>query len=101
MFTTKHHSETGVLSLALGVLSLAILVLSIVLSFMNRGEVPQKMGGVGMFAALGDIIGMIAGAVSFRERDIFIWIPRIGLIVNIVALLLWIAMVISGLLFGG
>ena len=99
MFTTKHHSENGILSLCLAVISLGVLIVSIILSFLNRGNVPEKMGGVGLFASVGDIIGIIAGSISLRERDIFIWIPRISLIVNIVLLLLWVGLVLGAMLF--
>ena len=53
-----------------------------------------------MFAALADIIGIIAGALSFRERDIFIWVPRIALIVNTVLLILWVLLVLGGMFAG-
>ena len=100
MFTTKHQSENGIMSASIAILSTGILIGSIAFAFLHRGEVPENMGGVGLFAALADIIGIIAGALSFRERDIFVWVPRSGLIANIVLLLLWVFLVISGTIFG-
>ncbi len=101
MFTTKHQSENGILSMATAVVSLAVLIASISYAYMNRGEVPKKMGGVGLFALLSNVIGIIAGTVSLREKDIFIWVPRIALIVNIVLLLFWSWLVVSAMIFGG
>ena len=101
MFTTRHQSENGILSLVVALLSLSVLIGSIVFSFLHRGSVPAKFGGVALFAALADIIGIIAGSVSLKEKDIFIWMPRVGLIANIVLLLLWALTVVIGLIFGG
>ncbi len=100
MFTTKHQSENGIISLFIGAISLAVAILSIIYSFLHRGDIPQKTGAVGMFAALGDLIGIIAAVIGLRERDIFVWVPRTGLIVNIVMLLIWGVMVSSALFFG-
>lgn len=99
MFTTKHQSENGIISCVIGIVSLLAMISSIAFSFAHGGDVPRNFGGVGMFAALGDLIGIIAAIISLRERDIFIWVPRIALIANIVLLLLWTAMVLFGTLF--
>ena len=100
MFTTKHQSENGILSASIAILSTGVLIGSIVFAFLHRGNVPKEMGAVGMFAALADIIGIIAAALSFKERDIFIWVPRIALIVNAVLLILWVLLVMAGMFFG-
>ncbi len=99
MFTTKHQSENGIISCVIGIVSLLAMISSIAFSFAHGGDVPRNFGGVGMFAALGDLIGIIAAIISLRERDIFIWVPRIALIANIVLLFCWTAMVLFGTLF--
>lgn len=99
MFTTKHQSENGIISCVIGIVSLLAMISSIAFSFAHGGDVPRNFGGVGMFAALGDLIGTIAAIISLRERDIFIWVPRIALIANIVLLFCWTAMVLFGTLF--
>ncbi len=99
MFTTKHQSENGIISTVIGLISLLVLISSIGFSFANGGDVPRNYGGVGLFAALGDLIGIIAAIISLREKDIFIWVPRAALIANIVLLLIWTAMVLGGTLF--
>ena len=99
MFTTKHQSENGIISFVIGLISLLVMISCIGFSFAHGGDVPRNFGGVGLFAALGDLIGIIAASISLGERDIFIWVPRIALIANIVLLLAWSAMVLSGTLF--
>ena len=99
MFTTKHQSENGIISCVIGIVSLLAMISCIAYAFAHGGDVPAKLGAVGMFAALGDLIGIIAAIISLRERDIFIWVPRIALIANIVLLLLWTSMVLFGTLF--
>ncbi|MBR6452493.1 MAG: hypothetical protein IKS87_07290 [Lachnospiraceae bacterium] len=99
MFTTKHQSENGIISLVLGILSLLCICAGIYMAFSGRGEVPEKNAAVGLFAALGDIAGIVAACLGMQEKDIYIWVPRIGLIINIAALLIWAVMIISAYLW--
>ncbi len=98
MFTTRHQSENGIISLVLGILSLICIIAGVYMAFSGRGDVPDKNAAVGMFAALGNIAGIIAASLGMQERDIFVWVPRSGLIINIVCLLAWAAMIISAYL---
>lgn len=96
MFTTKHHSENGIISLVLGAVSLIVFIASVVMSFRNRGEVIPRLGGVGLFAMLGDIVGAVAGTIGLGERDIFKWGPWAGIISNAVMFIVWALILISG-----
>ncbi len=89
MFTTKHHSENGIISVSVAMVSLTALILCIMISYVNAGEVTERMGAAAMFAALGNLIGMIAGIIGLRERDVFRWMPTTGLSMNGVLLLIW------------
>lgn len=97
MFTTKHHSENGIISLVLGAVSLIAFIASVVASFRNRGEVIPRLGGVGLFAMLGNIVGAVGGLIGLGERDIFKWGPWSGLITNIVMFIIWAFVIISGI----
>lgn len=97
MFTSKHQSENGIISMTIGLISFISMISCILIAYAGRGEAGKNLGGVGMFAALGDILGIIAGALSLRERDVFKWIPRIGMWLNIVVLILWALLIILGL----
>lgn len=96
MFTSRHQSEIGILSLVLGIASLSGMVCAIIVSFIGRGETALRLGGVGLFAVLSDVVGIVAGCMSLQERDIFVWVPRSALILNLLALALWIFLIIIG-----
>ena len=96
MFTSRHQSEIGILSLILAVASLGGMVGAIIVSFLERGEAALRLGVVGLFAVLADVVGIVAGCMSLQERDIFVWVPRAGLIFNLLVLVLWIFLIISG-----
>ena len=96
MFTTKHHSFVGIVGGVVGILSLAALAGSIYLTFLNRGSASERLGGVGLFAALSDVVGVFCGFVSIQERDIHKWVPIVSIIENSIALSAWIILVIVG-----
>lgn len=96
MFSSRHQSEIGLMSLVLGLASFAGMIASVIVSFAGRGETALRLGAVGMFAAIADVIGIAAGFISLKERDIFLWLPRTALILNACALILWIMLVVMG-----
>jgi len=97
MFTSKHQSENGIISLVIGLISVVSVIVCVIISYANRGDATKQLGGVGFFAAIGDILGIIAGSISLKERDVFLWVPRIGLWTNIVMLVVWALLIIFGL----
>lgn len=97
MFTTKHQSFNGLISLVVGIISIIALIACIAVSFSNRGELLQRFGGVGFFSVLGDIVGVIAALISFNERDIFVWVPRTGLIINMLMIVIWVLLLLNGI----
>ncbi|HOO26834.1 MAG TPA: DUF6142 family protein [Lachnospiraceae bacterium] len=96
MFTSRHQSEIGIMSFVLGAASFTGMAAAVSVSFAARGETAPGLGAVGFFAALANIIGIVAGILSLQERDIFLWLPRTALIMNILALALWIVLIILG-----
>lgn len=97
MFTSRHYSMTGLISLAMGLSSLAGLIGSIFVSFNEKGNPPVHLGGVGLFAMIGNIIGVIAALNSLNERDTFRWVSYAALGLNMVGMVLWTLMVFWGL----
>lgn len=97
MFTTKHHSFLGVLGAVVAVITAATAVFVVYESFMNRGKTTANLGGMGMFAAIANILGIICGVLALNERDIHRWLPIVDIIVNIVILAAWILCVALGM----
>ena len=97
MFTSRHYSMTSIIAFAMGVCSLAGLIGSILMSFGDKGKPPMHLGGVGLFAMIGNIIGVIAAMNSLNERDIFKWVAYGALGLNMAGMTLWTLMVFWGL----
>ena len=96
MFTTKHHSFSGVMGGVLGIISIGVLTSSIYFAFTKAGKSSVAMGGAGLFAMILDFIGVLAGLTAMSERDIHKWVPIASMIGNSIVLAIWIALVIYG-----
>ena len=98
LFTTKHHSFNGIMGTVLFVVCLGIMITSVIFSFHNRGEVDISFGYYGFFAAVLNLLGLIAGVISVRERDVHLYAPWIALAGNSIMLIAWIlGVIISGI----
>ena len=97
MFTSRHYSMTSLISFAMGICSIAGLIGSILLSFSQKGKPPVHLGGVGLFAMVGNIVGVIAAMNSLNERDIFRWVSYSALGLNMTGMALWTLTVFWGL----
>ncbi|MBR4719127.1 MAG: hypothetical protein IKP31_02665 [Lachnospiraceae bacterium] len=97
MFSSRHYSMTSIISFAMGVCSLAGLIGAILMSFGAKGNPPVHLGGVGLFAMIGNITGVIAAMNSLNERDIFRWVSYSALGLNMTGMALWTLMVFWGL----
>ncbi len=96
MFTSRHQSELAIMSLVLGIASLASMISSVIISYACRGETALRLGGVGLFAVISNLVGTVGGCMSLRERDIFLWLPRTALVVNGLTFALWMLLIIMG-----
>ena len=97
MFSARHHSQTGILSILLAIASLTTLIASVIVSFLNRGDTPARLGSAGMFAVLANVLGLVAGVISSRERDIYTWVPKAAVIMNAAFIFFWIFLVVAGI----
>ena len=94
MFTTKHHSFLGWMGMIIAVCTIGIVSTMIVFSYHNAGEVDINFGGVGLFATLLNLIGIISGILGVRERDAYITVPIISIVVNSIIVLAWIVTIL-------
>lgn len=97
MFTTKHHSFSGVLGCVIALLSIGIVAYSIYISFKNRGNVSLNLSGAAMFVAISDVIGLVAGISALSERDIHKWVPIAAIIANAIMIAVWVLLILWGI----
>lgn len=97
MFTTKHHSFLGILGTIIAFVTVGAIIFVTYESFQYRGKASINLGGMGLFAALSNVIGILCGLSALNERDIHRWLPIADIIVNIIILCLWIFFVAFGM----
>ena len=96
MFTSKQHTQKGIMSTILGVISLVTLVYTVVMSYLKAGDIPRQYGAAAMLVMIFAFVGIILAAVSKTERDKFYLFSYIGIALNVLALV-----VISVILYAG
>ena len=96
MFTTKHHSFSGVMGVVLMAISIVVMVAGIYLAFISKGSSSVIIGSEGFFALILDFIGVIAGITALSERDIHRWVPITSIVGNGVVMFLWVMLVMHG-----
>lgn len=97
MFTTKHHSFQGVLGAIIAILTIIALIFVTYESFINRGKTSEKLGAIGLFSCILNVIGIICGLTAINERDVYRWLPIADMIVNVAVLIVWILYVALGM----
>ncbi|HAG68452.1 MAG TPA: hypothetical protein DCL38_00600 [Lachnospiraceae bacterium] len=100
MFTSRHYSFIGNLSVVLALSSLAGMITAILISGFGGKDPAASYGGVGFFGVAANITGVIACFISFKERDIYLWVPRLALVINTADIILWILIAAWGMQTG-
>lgn len=96
MFTSKQHTQKGIMATILGVISLVTLAYTIIMSYLKAGNVPRQYGAAVMLVMIFAFVGIILGVVSKTERDKFYLFSYLGIVLNVLVLL-----VISVILYAG
>ena len=96
MFTTKHHSFSGVLGIVIGVISAIVMSFGIFLAYTNKGASNVVMGSVSLFALILNVVGIVAGTTALAERDIHKWVPIASILFNSVILAAWVILIMWG-----
>lgn len=97
MFTTKHTSFLGVLGIAIAVSTIAMTITLVLFSYHQAGNVDIKQGSIGFFAMLLNVIGIMSGAFSLNERDVYLTPGIIAIVANGIMLALWVLMLFIAL----
>ncbi len=97
MFTTRKHSKNGIISVILGATSMIGLIAAILISFANRGTTPARLGGAGLVGMIAGVLGFVAGLMSTKEYDSYMLFPRMGVILNGLAVFAWTYIIVIGI----
>ena len=96
MFTSKQHTQKGIMSTILGVISLVTLAYAIVMSYFKSGNVPIQYGAAVLLVMVFAFVGVTLGVISKTERDKFYLFTYLGIVLNVLALV-----AISVILYAG
>lgn len=96
MFTSKQHTQKGIMSTILGVISLVTLAYTVIMSYLKAGNVPRQYGAAAMLVMIFAFVGIILGVVSKTDKDKFYLFSYIGIVLNVLVLV-----VISVILYAG
>ena len=97
IFTDRKHPWRGVFSVLIGIMSLIAVAASVLLTYRSQEEAtgPYAVGVI--LALVYALCGLIMGILAGRERDIYAFFPRTGIIVNSLALLCTGGILVLGL----
>lgn len=94
MFTTRHYSAMSIAGIVIGVACLSIVSFLIMLAYKNAGKIDTGVGGVGLFSAFLNIIGIVCGLYGLSERDVYIAPSVAAITINGATILGWVVLMI-------
>lgn len=87
IFTDKKHPWRGVFSVIIGTLSLLSMILSVTMTYYSRAAASGSYS-FGIVLAFGyGVAGLTMAVLSLKEREIYPLFPRIGIAINVIAIL--------------
>ncbi len=77
-FSDKGQTLGGILSVLMGIASIAIFCYGIYLSFLAHGNAGLEVGSIGLLSLMLSVMGTFLGLISFKERDKFYTLSKVG-----------------------
>ena len=77
-FSDKSQTLGGIISLLMGLSSAGIFIYGIYISFKAHGNAGLEVGSIGLLSLMFAIMGTFIGLISFKERDKFYTLSKIG-----------------------
>ena len=96
-FSAKKASGAGILSVGTSLLSLLLFPAAVAMSCYNGGAAGPLVGAMGMLALLIGLIGIFLGFSERHNEEANRKIPRLGVRIGFLAVLLWIVILVIGL----
>lgn len=86
IFTSKSHTQKGIMATILGVISLSTLIYTVVMSYRSTGEIPIQYGAAVLLVTFFALAGAALGVISRTERDKYYFFSYLGIVLNLLAL---------------
>lgn len=86
IFTSKSHTQKGIMATILGVISLATLIYTVVMSYRSTGEIPIQYGAAVLLVTFFALAGAALGVISRTERDKYYFFSYLGILLNLLVL---------------
>lgn len=96
-FSDKSQTLGGTLSTLMGAGSLVCILYGVFVSFRADGEGGVVVGALGLLSLILSLIGLIIGLLSFKEKDKFYVLSRIGSLLCGILLVLMAAVFLMGM----
>lgn len=98
MFTNRHHSKRGIISIVLAVIAMVTLIVLSIFSSQIGGNGGILYGGIGLCAYIISMTGLVLGIQSLKEEEVYYSIPRIGTTFNTMTVIIYGTVYIMGIL---
>lgn len=86
IFTNRKHSHRAIMSTILGMISMVSLAIVVQLTYLRDGVATVGYGVTGLLATIFSLVGLGLGIVTLRDKDYYRLFPRLGVVLNLVAL---------------
>lgn len=97
-FSSKIIPKEGIMAISVGILSIMIFIGLSIFSTYKRGEGPIIIGVIGMMAFFLAISGFVMSLRTMKKDDVFIKIPIYGVIINTLAVILYLILYFYGII---
>ena len=98
-FSDKSQTLGGIISLLMGLSSAGIFIYGIYISFKAHGNAGLEVGSIGLLSLMFAIMGTFIGLISFKERDKFYTLSKIGSMLCGIIAVFMMAVFVMGLGF--
>lgn len=99
-FTSKKQSEKGIMAVVLGLAAMVSFFAANIIAYKAGGAVDNRVGAAGFVSVLFALAGSVLGALGLQEREVYIWIPRIGTGISVISLICWLWIALIGMGYG-
>lgn len=97
-FKGRVHSKRGIFSMLLGFAALITFVIISFISGNKRGLGGIELGIIGLLCMVCSVLGFILSIKSFKEKDIYLTAPVIGIALNGIMVIVFFCLYIVGIL---